>query len=299
MIIENQDLWDSYNGKGFSAKHADYSECASSDANGNDIVATYATKSELTGKVDKVEGKGLSENDYTDADKAKVGVIPVGATANSSLTCTGTDTYEWTGWSDTTVSVPKKKVEIGGRLYDYVQIGNQLWLAENLQFRWSGLSDTISSNTFDTTPWGVYYANNAELYGEYGLLYNGYALRYLAENASTLLPQGWRVPYNSHFTTLLDYLGGASIAGKKLKSTVYNGTDEYGFELMISGYCKGPGYSEPFNGFGTSMQLWSATTNGSTNQYAYSFYPSTDNVVQYNGEAVYGARYIRLVKTLA
>ena len=217
---------------------------------------------------------------------------------NTTVNNETTTTYGWGGWTDTTVSVPKNKVEIGGRLYDYVQIGNQLWLAENLQFRWSGLSDTISSNESDHTPWGVYYANNAELYGEYGLLYNGYALRYLAENASTLLPQGWQVPYNGHFTALLDYLGGVSIAGKKLKSTAYNGTDEYGFELMISGYCKGPGYSEPFYGFGTAMQLWSATTNGS-NQYAYSFYPSTDNVVQYNGERVYQARYIRLVKTLA
>ena len=290
--MATEQLWNGFDGKKLLAERAVCDEV------GQNIVDTYAKTVDLFNKVDKVEGKGLSENDYTDADKAKVGIIPAGATANSSLTCTGTDTYEWTGWAATTVSVPKKKVEIGGRLYDYVQIGNQLWLAENLQFRWSGLSDTISSNETDTTPWGVYYANNAELYGEYGLLYNGYALRYLAENASTLLPQGWQVPYNSHFTTLLNYLGGASIAGKKLKSTTYNGTDEYGFELMISGCCKGPGYSEPFYGFGTDMQLWSATTNGAK-QYAYSFYPSTDNVVQYNGERVYGARYIRLVKTLA
>lgn len=32
----------------------------------------YATKGELNGKVDKVEGKGLSANDYTDADRDKV-----------------------------------------------------------------------------------------------------------------------------------------------------------------------------------------------------------------------------------
>jgi hypothetical protein len=32
----------------------------------------YATKTELNGKVDKVSGKGLSTNDYTNEDKAKV-----------------------------------------------------------------------------------------------------------------------------------------------------------------------------------------------------------------------------------
>ena len=33
---------------------------------------SLALKSELNGKVDKEEGKGLSSNDYTDAEKAKL-----------------------------------------------------------------------------------------------------------------------------------------------------------------------------------------------------------------------------------
>jgi len=37
--------------------------------------ASYATKDELASKVDKETGKGLSENDYTDEDKALVGTI--------------------------------------------------------------------------------------------------------------------------------------------------------------------------------------------------------------------------------
>lgn len=39
---------------------------------GTEALGNYATKEELDGKVDKVEGKGLSANDYTDADKDKV-----------------------------------------------------------------------------------------------------------------------------------------------------------------------------------------------------------------------------------
>lgn len=39
-------------------------------------VSNLATKTEVAGKVDKVSGKGLSTNDYTAADKAKVDATP-------------------------------------------------------------------------------------------------------------------------------------------------------------------------------------------------------------------------------
>lgn len=42
----------------------------------NEWSETVATKTDISGKVDKVEGKGLSANDYTDADKAKVAATP-------------------------------------------------------------------------------------------------------------------------------------------------------------------------------------------------------------------------------
>lgn len=41
----------------------------------------YATKTDLNSKVDKVEGKGLSSNDYTDAAKAKVDALALVATS--------------------------------------------------------------------------------------------------------------------------------------------------------------------------------------------------------------------------
>lgn len=46
------------------------------------IKAKFATKEEVAGKVDKVEGKGLSANDYVDADKEKLAGIDSGAQVN-------------------------------------------------------------------------------------------------------------------------------------------------------------------------------------------------------------------------
>lgn len=39
-------------------------------------ISNLATKAEVSGKVDKVSGKGLSTNDYSNADKAKVDATP-------------------------------------------------------------------------------------------------------------------------------------------------------------------------------------------------------------------------------
>ena len=47
---------------------------------GEEVVLLDDTTVDLSGKVDKVEGKGLSANDYTDEDKAKLAGVAAGAT---------------------------------------------------------------------------------------------------------------------------------------------------------------------------------------------------------------------------
>lgn len=41
------------------------------------VLSDYAKKTDLDNKVDKVNGKALSTNDYTDADKTKLQTMPV------------------------------------------------------------------------------------------------------------------------------------------------------------------------------------------------------------------------------
>lgn len=56
---------------------------ATSDASGNNIKTTYATKTALDNKVDKVTGKGLSTNDFTTTEKNKLSGIESGAQVNT------------------------------------------------------------------------------------------------------------------------------------------------------------------------------------------------------------------------
>lgn len=61
----------------------------SAQLNGGEVdLSGYATKVDLLTKVDNVEGKGLSTNDYTDADKAKVDGIDtsISTAVNAAIT---------------------------------------------------------------------------------------------------------------------------------------------------------------------------------------------------------------------
>jgi uncharacterized protein (TIGR02145 family) len=114
-------------------------------------------------------------------------------------------------------------------------------MAENLDWKWEGLQ-IGGSYTAYTTPHAWYYNNDEATYGvngnKYGLLYNGYALRNLADGLVDGLPSGWRVASYSDYSTLISFVG--SNGGTKLKSTSGwnsdgNGTDEFGYNCVPSG----------------------------------------------------------------
>lgn len=111
---------------------------------------------------------------------------------------------------------------IGGRLYKTVKIGNQEWMAENLDYKLPELK--IGTDIWsDRYPVANYYNNDENTYGETGnkcgLLYNWVCVyEYLIRNKDRVIP-GWHVPSKSEWETLIATLGGSSVAGKKLKST--------------------------------------------------------------------------------
>ena len=143
--------------------------------------------------------------------------------------------------------------------YNQVQIGEQVWMAENLNY-------DVPDNTTD-----VCYSNNADNCARYGRLYNWSTAMGGASSSSTnpsgvqgVCPVGWHLPSNAEWTQLTDYVGGTSKAGTKLKSsTGWNsyqnipaGTDEYGFSALPGGYGNSDG---SFLNAGSNGIWWSAT----------------------------------------
>lgn len=174
-------------------------------------------------------------------------------------------------------------VEIGGRKYPVVKIGSQLWITENLDYKC-----VVVGGNLDTTAARAWYYNNDEnTYGEnglkYGLLYNFASINVI----NGLLPDGWRVPSNSDLTTLMSFVGGGTAAGYKLKSRSWNGSDEFGFNMLPGGMAWGAFYFVGQYGY-----LWS------TNKNRWNFKPSVDLSYE-NISADYAAFSVRILKDAA
>lgn len=157
--------------------------------------------------------------------------------------------------------------DIEGKSYKTVPIGTQIWMAENLEtikFN-DGTAIPLITNNADwtnlITPAYCWFDNNDTLYKSiYGAYYNWFAV-----NTGKLCPDGWHVPTDNEWQILVDYLGGSSVAGSKIKEAGTNNwvssnrgaTNGSGFTALPGGL-RGS-YDGIFGGQGTFGGWWSAT----------------------------------------
>lgn len=159
--------------------------------------------------------------------------------------------------------------DIDGNVYQTVTIGTQVWMAENLKVTQYRNGDAIP-NVTDQTTWeylttGAYceYDNDLNNVATYGRLYNWYAVN----DSRDLAPEGWHVPSDNEWQILIDLLGGATVAGGKMKEAGYShwdspntgATNESGFSVLPGGYRDGVN----FYTVGISAYFWSATERSS------------------------------------
>ncbi|WP_290766425.1 fibrobacter succinogenes major paralogous domain-containing protein [Fibrobacter sp. UBA4297] len=141
-----------------------------------------------------------------------------------------------------------------GQIYKTVKIGDQIWMAENLNFE-------VDSS--------YCYNDSAKYCTKYGRLYSWAA-------ANRACPDGWHLPTIDEFETLFATVGKQSIAGKKLKSTSGwnndgNGTDDFGFTALPAGIRYGK--DKYYNYEGHHANFWSSIKNGSDSaEYVNMFY---------------------------
>ncbi len=162
---------------------------------------------------------------------------------------------------------PSNEVEIGGRRYKTVKIGSQIWMAENLDYKFAGCGIGGSTGP-QSTPHAWYYDNDEATYGvsgyKCGLLYNIAAVNYIEENKSFLLPDGWHIPSEAECNTLINNVGGSAIGSPKLRSVSapyapsWNGTDDYGFSSSPTGGLYNNGI---FNDITIWANYWTTNTN--------------------------------------
>lgn len=115
-----------------------------------------------------------------------------------------------------------------GKTYRTVDIGSQTWMADNLNF--------------ETDSGSFCYEDVAANCNKYGRLYQGSV-------SQDACPSGWHLPSMAEWDSLINVAGGASVAGRALKSRWgwnMTGTDLYGFSALASGQK----YSNPVWGYG-------------------------------------------------
>lgn len=173
-----------------------------------------------------------------------------------------------------------------GNVYKTIKIGNQTWMAQNLNYK------TDSSS--------IYYSEDSAK--KYGRSYSWIIALGLDDSCRTgscstyvastrlrgLCPSGWHIPSTIEWDTLFNAVGGSAVAAGKLKSiagwsnsmmgTNPGGSDDYGFAAQPAGY----GQMGSIYAFGSRAQWWAASGNNAATSWSvffdsYGVYASKNN----------------------
>jgi len=159
-----------------------------------------------------------------------------------------------------------------GNEYETIQIGDQCWMKENLTYLPIVSPPSDGSETepyyyvYDYQGANVTEAKATSNYQTYGVLYNWPA-------SLMACPAGWHLPTDNEWMVLIEYLGGESIAGGKMKevgtahwnSPNTEATNSSGFSALPGGWRYSLG---EFSNIGYKGFCWSSTA-GSYAWYRY------------------------------
>ncbi|MCQ2062575.1 MAG: fibrobacter succinogenes major paralogous domain-containing protein, partial [Fibrobacter sp.] len=236
---------------------------------------------------------------------------------NHYYTCYNKKWYDGNEWS---WDLPKEaylnpKVEYDtiidardGKSYKTVKIGDQVWMAENLNYADSNQTPSLKGKSWC-------YDNNEKYCEVAGRLYTwaaaidsaqiykdteqkcGYNKTCaLTEPVRGVCPEDWHLPSVSEWETLFEYVSGRNVAGTKMKSSIGwknggNGTDIVGFSVLPAGSRYYYGY---FYDAGDNAGFWSASHNSNDAYYMYLDYLSENAYLGLNDK--HGAFSVRCVK---
>ena len=205
--------------------------------------------------------------------------------------------------------------DIDGNTYKTIQIGEQLWMAENLRVE-HYLNDDIIQKVTDGDKWiqlkegaCASYANEDSSVSKYGLLYNFYAV----EDPRGLAPRGWHVPTDEDWKKLEIYVGmskssvdstgrrGQEVGGK-LKdvdsgfwhSPNTGATNESRFSALPGGYRYGRHGSFFYEGL--RAYFWSSTESSDSSFEFFRLLEYSLSTVDRNGYNKYFGLSVRCIK---
>jgi uncharacterized protein (TIGR02145 family) len=140
-------------------------------------------------------------------------------------------------------------------------------MAENLKVSHFNNGDTILEIRSDMAwasankgAWSIY--NHSPAYNKIvGKLYNGYVV----SDARQICPTGWHIPTEMEWNELIEWLGGAGMAGTKIKTVQgWNSTLKGNNASELNGLPGGGRHESGFfNGAGKFLAWWSSSADQS------------------------------------
>ena len=163
-------------------------------------------------------------------------------------------------------------------IYNWVKIGSQIWMAENLNY-----ADSVRTSSLLGKSWC--YNNSTDSCAKYGRLYTwaaamdtvetgcgtGKTCAASAGRAQGICPDGWHLPDSTEWMNLRTTVQAGGNVKMMLKaaegwSNGKNGTDNYGFSGLPAGYYGSS--SGTFWEVGETSYIWSSTARrNKTNAY--------------------------------
>lgn len=168
------------------------------------------------------------------------------------------------------------------KVYKTVKIGDQIWMAENLNY-----ADSVKTPSLLNRSWC--FDNDSKNCAVVGRFYtwsavidsvmlndggNGVDCGFgktctIPAKVQGICPDGWHLPTQTEWKILITKVGDDSTAGRILKSQTgwehgSNGTDAFGFSALPAGYRIG---KDLFN-IGFDTKFWSASENDSSGAYS-------------------------------
>ena len=259
-----------------------------SGATGNNGLSAYeiAKAGGYTGSEEKwiefLKGDPGAAGTSCSAEKVSDGVEITCTDGKTFTLSNGADGKDGKSFVDGWMVDPRDK-----QLYRVVTIGEQTWMAENLNYAYTGVPFKVGDFTSDSTSWC--FDNDAANCAKYGRFYTWAAAMDSAGiipgnsangcgsgkdcNLGTgkirgVCPKGWHLPSRDEWNTLLTAVGGEAKAEKMLRSTEGwkdKGSDTFEFSALPAGYRNYTGYFDDEGSGGA--HFWSSSEGDSNSAY--------------------------------
>lgn len=278
-----------------AAEHSSSSSSAQKNSSSSEKAKSSSSDTRSDAKQSSSSEKDKSSSSSAEMQSSSSETVANSSSSVSELSSSSLDGFDWSLPKETYLNPEIEYDTIidsrDGKVYRTVEIGDQIWMAENLNY-----ADSVKTASLKGKSWcyknvaancdvagrlytwaaaidSVKLANDADNPQDCGY---GKTCEVASAGSATLIqgicPSGWHLPSNEEWKALFTAVGGQLTAGKVLKSTSGwyssgNGTDAYSFSALPAGS------RYDYGGFdydGYHAYFWSATEDNSG--YAYSMF---------------------------